>query len=162
CRIKSAIGRNMRGFVRLAGVGTVLIALGGQALGDPRPWDWLGEAALKAKQEKDYPRAVSLLQGASALSGEHPDVLYVLADTYELAGQADEALDVYKRFVERAPANDPRRPKAVVEVERLKKIVAAQLNPFVDAVFKPTPATEEAKRVFADGQKLLRQNKTKE
>jgi tetratricopeptide (TPR) repeat protein len=149
------------GFGRALGL-LVTLGVAAQANAERRAWDWLGEAALKAKQAHNYGRAVSLLRGAAALSGEHPEVLFALADTYELAGQADEAVDAYARFLEVAPADDPRRARAQSEHVRLKSIVAAQLNPFVDAVFKPAPATEEAKRAFAEGQKLLRGNKANE
>jgi tetratricopeptide (TPR) repeat protein len=148
----------MSGIRRLLFIGSAIFLIAAES----HPWDWLGEAALKAKQERNYSRAVSLLKGAAAWSGDHPDVVYALADTYELAGQADEAADTYKRFLEVAPKSDSRRPHAQSELDRLRKVEAAQLNPFVDSVFKPTPATDEAKRVFGDGQKLLKQQKTKE
>src|SRR5215471_1950207 len=151
----------MRSFRGLSPAGAVLLfwafCYGAAGGAEPHPWDWLGEAALKAKQEHDLGRAVSLLRGASALSGDHPDVTYALADTYELAGQSDEALDTYQRFLARAAADDSRRAHAQAEVTRLRQVVALRLNPFVDSVFKPAPALEEAKRAFADGQKLVRQ-----
>ncbi len=150
----------MRKIGRLATAAALLCATFAQA--EPHPWDWLGEAALKAKQEHNYGRAVSLLRGASAFSGQHPDVLFALADTYELAGQLDEAIDAYGQFLEHAAESDARRAKAQSELTRLKKVAAAHLNPFVDSVFKPAPATDEAKRAFADGQKLLKQKKLPE
>jgi hypothetical protein len=140
----------------------LLVVPAGVPVAAPNPWDWLGEAARQAKQEHNYGRAVSLLRGATALSGEHPDVLYALADCYELAGQLEEAADTYERFLARAPAGDPRRPTATAEMERLHQVVSRSLNPFVDAVFKPTPATAEAHRAFAEAERLVQKQRLPE
>ena len=125
-------------------------------------WDWLGQAALEARHQRRFGRAVTLLRGAAAASADDPDVLAALADTYALAGLPAEAAQTYARLLERLPPADPRRARAKTERDRLEQVLAQELAPFVDPAARPVPAPEEARRAFADGQRLLRQNRLAE
>lgn len=108
--------------------------------------------ALAAKN--NYSAAVPFLQGAVALSGQKPEVVLELADVLKSAGQYDEAVSEYERFLKRAPKDHPKAAYAEAEAERL---VDAP-RPFDADVFRLTPADREARLAFAMGSKHIKAN----
>jgi tetratricopeptide (TPR) repeat protein len=72
-----------------------------------------------------------------------------LAEVYTNAGQYEEAIGEYRRFAARPEADPARRQRAEAEAKRLEEAPA----PFSEAIFKPAPATNEAKRLFDAGKK---------
>lgn len=93
--------------------------------------------------------AVSLLRGLAALKPRDPSPVYRLAEVYTLAGLYEEAMAEYRRFMARPGADNARKARAQSEIKRLEEAPA----PFAEQVFKSTPATEEAKRLFDMGKK---------
>jgi tetratricopeptide (TPR) repeat protein len=116
---------------------------------------WLEKAAEQAVVTGKYPRAVSLLRGLVALRPKDPSPIYRLAEVYTLAGQYEEAIAEYRRFGERKEADPARKAHAESEAKRLEEAPA----PFSETLFKPLPATEEAKRLFEEGKKDAQANK---
>jgi len=116
---------------------------------------WLEKAAEQAIVVGRYPRAVSLLRGLVALKPKDPSPIYRLAEVYTLAGQYEEAIAEYRRFAERREADPARKARAESESKRLEEAPA----PFSEQLFRPLPATEEAKRLFEEGKKDAQANK---
>jgi tetratricopeptide (TPR) repeat protein len=114
---------------------------------------WLERAAEQAVVAGQLPRAVTLLRGLSALRPRDPSPTYRLAEVYALAGQYEEAVVEYRRFAARAEADGARKAHAENEAKRLEEAPA----PFAEAVFRPQPATVEAKRLFEAGRKSAQQ-----
>lgn len=110
---------------------------------------WLEKAAEQAVVAGQYPRAVALLRGLTALRPRDPSPEYRLAEVYTLAGQYDEAIGEYRRFALRPEADPARKTRAEAEAKRLEEAPA----PFAETLFKPASATAEAKRLFDEGKK---------
>jgi len=110
---------------------------------------WLEKAAEQAIISGKYPRAVSLLRGMIALKPRDPSPVFRLAEVYTLAGQYEEAIAEYRRFAARPQADPARKSRAESEARRLEEAPA----PFAEQLFRPTPASEEAKRLFDEGKK---------
>jgi tetratricopeptide (TPR) repeat protein len=110
---------------------------------------WLEKAAEQAVIAGQYPRAVALLRGLSALRPKDPSPEYRLAEVYTLAGQYEEAIGQYRRFAARPEADPARKSRAEAEAARLEEAPA----PFSETLFKPAPATPESKRLFEEGKK---------
>jgi tetratricopeptide (TPR) repeat protein len=116
---------------------------------------WLEKLAEQAIVTGKYPRAVSLLRGLAALKPKDPTPIYRLGEVYTLAGQYEEAIAEYRRFTERKEADPSRKARAESEARRLEEAPA----PFSEQLFRPMPATEEAKRLFEEGKKDAQNNK---
>jgi tetratricopeptide (TPR) repeat protein len=110
---------------------------------------WLEKAAEQAVIAGQYPRAVALLRGLSALKPRDPSPVYRLAEVFTLAGQYEEAITEYRLFAGRKEADPARKARAESEAKRLEEAPA----PFSEQLFKPAPATNEAKRLFDDGKR---------
>jgi tetratricopeptide (TPR) repeat protein len=110
---------------------------------------WLEKSIDQAVIAGKYPRAVSLLRGLIALKPHDPSPIYRLAEVYTLAGQYEEAIAEYRRFAARPEADPARKNHAESEAKRLEEAPA----PFSEQLFRPTPATEESKRLFEEGKK---------
>ena len=110
---------------------------------------WIEKAAEQAVIAGQYPRAVALLRGLAALKPRDPSPVYRLAEVYTLAGQYEEAIQEYHRFALRPEADAARKARAEAESKRLEEAPA----PFSEQLFKPAPATVEAKRLFDEGKK---------
>ena len=110
---------------------------------------WLEKAAEAAVVKGEYPRAVALLRGLSALRSKDPSPTYRLAEVYTLAGQYEEAIGEYRRFAARAEADPARKARAESEAVRLEEAPA----PFAETLFKQAAATPESKRLFEEGKK---------
>ena len=110
---------------------------------------FLEKAAEAAVVKGEYPRAVALFRGLAALRPKDPSPAYRLAEVYTLAGQYEEAIGEYRRFVTRPEADPARKARAEAEAKRLEEAPA----PFAESIFKPAPATPEAKRLFEEGKK---------
>jgi tetratricopeptide (TPR) repeat protein len=110
---------------------------------------WLEKAGEQAVVLGKYPRAISLIRGLAALRPHDPSPIYRLAEVYALAGQYEEASAEYRRFAARIEADPARKARAESEAKRLEEAPA----PFTEQLFKPAPATEEAKRLFDEGKK---------
>ncbi|HEX6837291.1 MAG TPA: PEGA domain-containing protein [Polyangia bacterium] len=109
----------------------------------------LEKAAEQAVVKGEYPRAVALLRGLSALRPKDPSPDYRLAEVYTLAGQYEEAIGEYRRFAARPEADPARKARAEAEAKRLEDAPA----PFAETLFKQASATPEAKRLFEEGKK---------
>ena len=110
---------------------------------------WLEKAAEQAVVSGQYPRAVALFRGLTALRPRDPTPQYRLAEVYTLAGQYEEAIGEYRRFGSRAEADPARKARAEAEARRLEDAPA----PFAETLFKQAAATNEAKRLFEEGKK---------
>ncbi|HWE28746.1 MAG TPA: PEGA domain-containing protein [Polyangia bacterium] len=110
---------------------------------------WLEKAAEAAVIKGEYPRAVALFRGLTALRPKDPSPEYRLAEVYTLGGQYEEAIGEYRRFASRPEADPARRSRAEAEAKRLEEAPA----PFSETLFKQASATPEAKRLFEDGKK---------
>jgi len=110
---------------------------------------WLEKTAEQAVVAGQYPRAVALFRGLAALRPKDPSPAYRLAEVYTLAGQYEEAIGEYRRFAQRPEADPARKARAEAEAKRLEDAPA----PFAETLFKPAPATNEAKRLFEAGKK---------
>ncbi len=110
---------------------------------------WLEKAAEQAVVAGQYPRAVALLRGLQALRPRDPSAQFRLAEVFTLAGQYEEAIAEYRRFAARSEADAARKDRAEAEAKRLEDAP----TPFVEALFKAAPATNEAKRLFDEGKK---------
>jgi tetratricopeptide (TPR) repeat protein len=110
---------------------------------------WLEKAAEQAVIKGEYGRAVALYRGLAALRPKDPSPIYRLAEVYTNAGQYEEAIGEYRRFAARPEADPARKERAEAEAKRLEEAPA----PFSEAIFKPAPATNEAKRLFESGKK---------
>jgi tetratricopeptide (TPR) repeat protein len=108
---------------------------------------WLEKAAEQAAIQGQYPRAVALLRGVSALRPKDPSSIYRLAEIYALAGQFEESIAEYRRFAARPESDPARRSRAESEAHRLENAPA----PFSENVFRQAPATTEAKKLFDEG-----------
>jgi tetratricopeptide (TPR) repeat protein len=108
---------------------------------------WLEKAAEQAVIKGEYGRAVALFRGLAALRPKDPSPIYRLAEVYTTAGQYEEAIGEYRRFAARPEADPARKDRAEAEAKRLEEAPA----PFAESIFKPTPATPEAKRLFEEG-----------
>ncbi|HEY1585964.1 MAG TPA: PEGA domain-containing protein [Polyangia bacterium] len=97
----------------------------------------------------EYPRAVALFRGVAALRPKDPSPEYRLAEVYTVAGQYEEAIGEYRRFAARPEADPARKSRAESEAKRLEEAPA----PFAETLFKVSPATNEAKRLFEEGKK---------
>ncbi len=118
----------------------------------------LAASAKEFAKKNDYQRAIPYLQGAVALSGQKPDHLLALADAFKLAGQYEQAVAEYERFLKRAPKEHPKAAYAEAEAERL---VTAP-PPFDANVFQLVAADREAKALFAAGQKHVKGGQNEE
>jgi tetratricopeptide (TPR) repeat protein len=110
---------------------------------------WLEKEVDKSVTSGQFPRAVALLRGLSALRPRDPSPIYRLAEVYSLAGQYEDAIGEYRRFAARKEADPARKAHAEGEAKRLEEAPA----PFVEQLFKPAPAVNEAKRLFDEGKK---------
>jgi Flp pilus assembly protein TadD len=110
---------------------------------------WVEKAAEQAVVAGQYPRAVALLRGLTALRPRDPSPTYRLAEIYTLAGQYEEAISEYRRFTLRPEADPARKSRADAESKRLEDAPA----PFAETLFKQSSATPEAKRLFDEGKK---------
>jgi tetratricopeptide (TPR) repeat protein len=110
---------------------------------------WLEKAAEQAVVKGEYPRAVALFRGLTALRPKDPSPQYRLAEVYTLAGQYEEAIGEYKRFATRPEADPARKAHAQAEAQRLENAPA----PFAETLFKQAAATPEAKKLFDEGKK---------
>ncbi len=110
---------------------------------------WLEKAAESAVSNGQYARAVTLLRGLGALRPKDSTPQYRLAEVYTLAGQYEDAIVEYKRFAARPDADGARKSRAESEARRLEDAPA----PFTETLFRPTPATNESKRLFEEGKK---------
>jgi Flp pilus assembly protein TadD len=110
---------------------------------------WLEKAADSAASSGQYARAVTLLRGLGALRPKDSTPQYRLAEVYTLAGQYEDAIVEYKRFAARPDADGARKSRAESEARRLEDAPA----PFAETLFRPTPATNESKRLFDEGKK---------
>ena len=110
---------------------------------------WLEKAADQAVVAGQYPRAVALLRGLSALRPKDPSPEYRLAEVYTLGGQYEEAIGEYRRFAARPEADPARKARAEAESRRLEEAPA----PFAETLFKQASATTEAKKLFDEGKK---------
>jgi tetratricopeptide (TPR) repeat protein len=110
---------------------------------------WLEKEAEQAVIAGQYPRAVALLRGLSALRPSDPSPLYRLGEIYMLAGQFEEAIAEYRRFAARPEADPARKARAESEAKRLEEAPA----PFVENLFKQQSATVEAKKLFDAGKR---------
>lgn len=61
------------------------------------------DEAMTLKQNQDYKGAVEKLNQALALEPAQPVVLGQIANCYDLAGDADKAIDAYKKAIEASP-----------------------------------------------------------
>src|ERR1700761_2704061 len=110
---------------------------------------WLEKAAEAAISNGQYARAVTLLRGLGALRPKDSTPQYRLAEGYTLAGQDEDAIVEYKRFAARPDAAGASKSRAESEARRLEDAPA----PFTETLFRPTPATNESKRLFEEGKK---------
>lgn len=110
---------------------------------------WLEKAAEQALISGNYPRAVALFRGLSALRPRDPTPVYRLAEVFTLAGLYEEAIGEYRRFLARPGADGPRKLRAQGEIRRLEEAPA----PFSEQVFRQVPATAEAKKLFDLGKR---------
>ena len=110
---------------------------------------WLEKAADQAVVAGQYPRAVALLRGLSALRPKDPSAEYRLGEVYTLAGQYEEAIAEYRRFALRPEADPPRKARAEAEASRLENAPA----PFAETLFRQAAATPESKRLFEEGKR---------
>ena len=110
---------------------------------------FLEKAAEAAVVKGEYPRAVALFRGLAALRPKDPSPEYRLAEVYTLAGQYEEAIGEYRRFITRPEADPARKARAESEAKRLEEAPA----PFAETLFKQASATPEAKRLFEEGKK---------
>ncbi len=133
-------------------------ALAARAAGPAVTPESLSASAKGFAKKNDYPRAIPYLQGAVALSGQKPDYLLELADAFKLAGQYDEAVAEYERFLKRAPKEHPKAAYAEAEAERLVEAP----RPFDAQVFRLVAADREARALFAAGQKHVKSKETEE
>jgi Flp pilus assembly protein TadD len=108
---------------------------------------WLEKAAEQAKIAGNNARAIALLRGLQALRPKDPSPTYELAEVYRNAGQYEEAIAEYHRFLQRPEADPARRARAESESKRLEDAP----TPFAESVFRPAPATNEAKKLFEEG-----------
>jgi tetratricopeptide (TPR) repeat protein len=138
---------------RFLWVFVALVGFSGVALSDDGAW--LEKAAEQAIITGKYARAVSLLRGLVALRPKDPSPIYRLGEVYTLAGQYEEAIVEYRRFAERKEADPSRKARAESEAKRLEEAPA----PFSEQLFRPTPALEEAKRLFDEGKKDAQANR---
>jgi tetratricopeptide (TPR) repeat protein len=110
---------------------------------------WLEKAAEQAVVAGQFPRAVALFRGLAALRPKDPSPTYRLAEVYAIAGQFEEAIAEYRRFAGRAEADPARKTRAESEANRLEEAPA----PFAEQLFRQSPATNEAKKLFDEGKK---------
>jgi tetratricopeptide (TPR) repeat protein len=110
---------------------------------------WLEKEAEKAVVAGAYPRAVALLRGLSALRQDDAAPHYRLAEVWTLAGQYEEAIAEYRRYLQHPHADPARRARVEAEVKRLEEAPA----PFSESLFRQHTATAEAKRLFDLGKK---------
>jgi tetratricopeptide (TPR) repeat protein len=110
---------------------------------------WLEKLAEQAVVTGQYARAVSLLRGLGALRPRDPSPQYRLAEVYTLAGQYEDAISEYHRFIQRPEADPARKARADAESKRLEEAPA----PFAETLFKPTPAIYESKKLFDAGKR---------
>jgi tetratricopeptide (TPR) repeat protein len=110
---------------------------------------WLEKAAEKAVVAGQYPRAVALLRGLSALRPRDPSPIYRLGEVFTLASQYEEAIGEYRRFAARAEADPARKERAEAEAKRLEEAP----TPFADNLFRQAAATAESKQLFEEGKR---------
>ncbi len=110
---------------------------------------WLEKAAEQAVIAGQYPRAVSLLRGLSALRPRDPSPIYRLGEVFTLAGQYEEAIAEYHRFAARPEADPARKERAEAEAKRLEEAPV----PFAENLFRQASSTVEARRLFDEGKK---------
>src|SRR5581483_8911586 len=127
----------------------VVLALAAQSVARADDGAWLEKEVDKSVAAGQFPRAVALLRGLAALRPRDPSPVYRLAEVFSLAGQYEDAITEYHRFASRKEADPARKAHAESEAKRLEEAPA----PFVEQLFKPAPATNEAKRLFDEGKK---------
>jgi Flp pilus assembly protein TadD len=128
---------------------TLVVTLASGSIARADDGSWLEKEVDKALASGQFPRAVALLRGLSALRPRDPSPVYRLAEVFSLAGQYEDAIIEYHRFSARKEADPARKAHAESEAKRLEEAPA----PFVEQLFKPAPATNEAKRLFDEGKK---------
>jgi len=119
---------------------------------------WLEKLAEQAVVAGQYPRAVALLRGLAALRPRDPSPVYRLGEVFTLAGQYEDAISEYRRFSARPDADGARKNRAEAEARRLEEAPA----PFAETLFKPAPATAEAKKLFEEGKRDANAKRWKE
>src|SRR6476646_3593905 len=77
------------------------------------------------------------------------NVAWAVDDGAWLEKAAEEAIAEYRRFAARPQADPARKSRAESEARRLEEAPA----PFAEQLFRPAPASEEAKRLFDEGKK---------
>src|ERR1700744_3333093 len=82
---------------------------------------WLEKEAEAAVIKGEYPRAVALFRGLASLRPKDPSPQYRLAEVYTLAGQYEEAIGEYRRFMARPEADPARKSRAEAESRRLEE-----------------------------------------
>ncbi len=89
---------------------------------------WLTKPAERAILKSQFARAAVLYQGALALRGEDPDLLWRLAEIYTMGGQFSLAQETYRQWL--AVGKDPTKTtRAKAEIQRLATAPA----PFVES-----------------------------
>lgn len=94
-----------------------------------------------------YSDAIREFAAGYALSPK-PEFIINLAQAYRAAGQRTKALEMFERYLEKAPANAKPRAQVQQVIEDLKKEIAAeppsgQTEPLTDAPVKPPPPVLE-------------------
>jgi tetratricopeptide (TPR) repeat protein len=86
----------------------------------------------------DYAGARADFQSAYELHPE-PLLLFNIASTFRREGERERAIELYRAFLERAPADDPRRALAATTIAELEQELAAPIE--IEAPPEPPRAT---------------------
>jgi hypothetical protein len=92
---------------------------------------------------KNYSEAIREFAAGYALSPK-PEFLINLAQAYKRNGEAQKALEMFERYLERAPADAAERRSAEEVLGELRKAVAAQQPPPDAPVREPPPPVATA------------------
>jgi tetratricopeptide (TPR) repeat protein len=77
-----------------------------------------------------------------------PVLLFNIASCWRRLGDREAAIDAYRRFLERAPSNDDRRPLAVATIRKLETEIAIENQPTRAPRRKKRPLSRTAKIGF--------------
>lgn len=91
------------------------------------PVKWLTKSAEKSILQNRFAQAAVLFQGAIALQGEQPNLLWRLAEIYTMGGQFSLAQETYQRWL-KVGKNTTRQTRAKAEIARLENAPAPFVN----------------------------------
>jgi len=112
--------------------------------------EFLEKPAVQAMKKQEWAKAVTYYHALTVARGDASPEALELAKAWTVAGQSDDAIQIYDRFI--AASEDP---VAIGKARRERDRLAKQTNPFENP-FRPYRAVKDAAYAFKEGRKAAK------